>query len=66
MSEDMECKHRQVETLVEENKRLKKALEFYADKGNYDRKFTADSWGPVVEVRNDEGEKARRALEKAR
>ncbi|CDQ17964.1 hypothetical protein [Halobacillus karajensis] len=26
MQEDMECKHRQVEILVEENKRLKKAL----------------------------------------
>lgn len=26
MREDMECKHRQVETLVEENTRLKKAL----------------------------------------
>ncbi|MBN8236851.1 hypothetical protein JF544_16455 [Halobacillus kuroshimensis] len=36
MREDMECKHRQVETLVEENKRLKETLRKIYD--------TADSY----------------------
>ncbi|MCA1021810.1 hypothetical protein [Halobacillus litoralis] len=64
MREDMECKHRQVETLVEENKRLKESLEFYADDVSYVTYVANQDIEPTVMM--DRGYMAKKALEVAR
>ncbi|WP_373894439.1 hypothetical protein [Virgibacillus sp. CBA3643] len=46
----------------EENQRYKQALEFYADKDNYEVDVI-NQWEPVRPVVKDNGEKARQALE---
>lgn len=54
-----------IESMYEENKQLREALEFYADSANYDsweqRSFYGDE--PIHNVDMDHGDKARQALE---
>lgn len=45
-----------------ENERYRQALEFYADKDNYEVDVISQ-WEPVIPVVKDNGEKARKALE---
>ena len=48
--------------LREENKKLRKALEFYAKEENYKQIFIASRGFSVSETLIDNGEKARKAL----
>ena len=50
----------------QQNKRYRKALEFYADEETYETKFATDTdeiYDPFTLIELDEGKKARKALE---
>jgi len=58
--EDVEWLIQQVERLEKENKRLREALEFYADENSYRKIGFAELYSPAEK---DFGQKARQALE---
>lgn len=51
--------------LYDNNKRYRQALEFYADIGNYDE-YEDRKLGLIVDVLEESGEKARKALEESK
>lgn len=46
---------------IKENTRLREALDFYADKENYEVN-TTDQWEPLIPIIQDNGEKARQTV----
>ena len=51
-----------VRTLKQQNQKMRRALEFYADTENY-KANVVDQWEPVIPVDVDSGKIARNALE---
>ena len=50
--------------LINQNKRYREALGFYADQKTYETNVV-DQWEPVTPINNDKGLKARQALEES-
>jgi hypothetical protein len=52
-----------MQELIAENERFRRALEWYADEGNYRDVWKGDQLYKVADVDDDNGERAQRALE---
>ena len=58
------CKKSDVEALKAERDRYKEALEFYADRKNWENKWDSSKYPDESNIENDDGETAREALNK--